>query len=127
MKIEEVVKKYQEAYLEGKSETERQEFYKKDIKRQYGNIQAWRRRLRLKNMSETVDPAEIIMTLQCEVQHIKNLRDMSDKEMKKILREIENLRVVVEDFDRIRRENKLKALKKQQLELQRMISELEKE
>ena len=38
MKIEEVVKKYQEGYLEGKSQEERDKFFAKDIKRQYGNI-----------------------------------------------------------------------------------------
>ncbi|MCM1378079.1 MAG: hypothetical protein NC097_06890 [Clostridium sp.] len=125
MKIEEVVRKFQEDYLKGKTQEEREAFFAKDIKRQYGNIQAWKRRSIVKASREELAPEDIVTNLKCAIQHIKNLTKVSDKELGKISREIDNLRELVDDFGRIRRENQLKELRQQQRQLERMISDLE--
>lgn len=125
MKIQEVVRKFQEDYLKGKTQEEREAFFAKDIKRQYGNIQAWKRRSIVKASREELAPEDIVTNLKCTFQHIKNLTKVSDKELAKISREIDNLKELIDDFGRIRRENQLKELRQQQRQLERMISDLE--
>ena len=124
MKIEEVVKKYQESYLEGKSQEERDKFFAKDIKRQYGNIQAWRRRFVTKAQREVVPIENILNEIKCANLHVGNLKEISDKEYDKLKKEVAKLQEVVDNFNEIHRQHQIEALLRKRDEIDNQIDKL---
>lgn len=123
---EDFVKKHIDAYLKGKNDEERESFLAKPMDRIYGTLQAWKRRAVTKAARETVGVDEIISEIKCATLHIGNLKEMNDKEEKKLRKELEALRVSLENFEEIRKANRINALKKEQERIARQIEELEK-
>lgn len=125
MKIEEVVKKYQEEYLKDKSDEERELFFRKNVKRQYGNIQSWRRRSLDKAKKEIVPVEILIDNIRKTVCHVKNLSDISQKDLKNLTAEAALLLKTIQEYENIRRNCRIEELRRKQIELEKEISKLE--
>lgn len=124
MKIQEFVDKYKEDYLKGKSQAERDAFLAKDLKRQYGNLQAWRRRHITKAQREVIPVEDIINNIRCAAIHVRNMTDASEKQLAKLEKALGELSRNIADFHEIRRSRLIDELLRQKQEIDRQISEL---
>lgn len=124
-KKEDLIEAYTEEYLKGKSEERRLKFMGLPLDRKYGNIQAWRRREKAKAAQKETSVAEINEALRCTILQIKNLKDMSGKESKRLLETIDTLRETIVEFEKIRREHRLNELMKERTRLEKEIENLQ--
>ena len=122
---EDSIRQYADAYLSGRSEEQRKEFFEKPIGRQYSNIMAWKRRQEKRNEKpEAIDVAAVIKYAQALAGMIDNTVTMNENEMSAMNAAVDAAKDVLNNYYRVRNTRELKQLKRQQEEIQRRIDQL---
>lgn len=123
MKKEDTVKLYAEKYLEGKSEEKRNEFFAKDVNRQYSAIMAWKRRESLKD-EEALNVNDLLKHLRSLRRLIPLIEDLTSKDIDKLTAETDEIRKLLDSYESEKARKELERLEREQQELQQRIEML---
>lgn len=127
MKKEDFVAQYIEEYLEGKDEAARESFRAKPLERQYGTIQTWRRRKITKEAGIKASADNILTSLRHINQQLALNYDLSQKENERIIKELESLLALAQNYEERKRAKKLSELVEMRRQLDLQIRQLEGE
>lgn len=123
MKKEDTIKLYAEKYLEGKSEEKRNEFFAKDVNRQYSAIMAWKRRESLKD-KEALNVNDLLRHLRSLRRLIPLIEDLTSKDIDKLTAETDEIRKLLDSYESEKARKELERLEREQQELQQRIEML---
>lgn len=123
MKKEDTIKLYAEKYLEGKSEEKRNEFFAKDVNRQYSAIMAWKRRESLKD-EEALNVNDLLRHLRSLRRLIPLIEDLTSKDIDKLTAETDEIRKLLDSYESEKARKELERLEREQQELQQRIEML---
>ncbi len=125
MKREETIAKHLEAYLEGKSDQQREAFLRKDINKQYSAIMAWKRRNGLKKATDggisAADVMKHIKGLQCLIPMVAT---MTRQQIDSMLAEVEKVKDLLNGFEAERARREIEDLERRKRELDEKIAQL---
>lgn len=118
------VKQYLEEYLKDKPEDWKGEFLAKPIERQYSTIMGWKRRNEIKSKARGLNPADVIKHASALASMIELTENFTEKEQQKMIEALDAAKEKITNFQRIRDARRLRALERQQEEIQQQINRL---
>lgn len=136
MTRQETVEKYQEAFLEGRTDEQRAQFQAKDVNKQYASIKQWMRKSNLKEpTNDTGKLSAILKMIRSMHKSIEKTPTLSDKDLERIHAELDTIKELLGDYNtRVRKvairkeaERKLKILKAQKDKADALYANAEKE
>lgn len=117
------VNKYRDEFLAGKTPAQIEKFNNKDVDRQYASIMTWRHKQRL-NDAKSTSAADIIEHLRLTRTKISSLPLMTCDDADRIEAELESLSGFLTEWRTRRKEEEIRELENQQLEIARKLKAL---
>lgn len=127
MKREDTIKQHLEDFLKGKTAEYREKFLSRDLNRQYQSIMAWRHRKSQTTKGNMNSASNVISALRMVRKGISTMPELSDRELRRLAKEVEELATSLRDYERLRKEQEIKELERQQAVLAKRLSALKGE
>ena len=137
MTRQETVEKYQDAFLEGRTDEQRAQFQAKDVNKQYASIKQWMRKRNLKEpvATDSGKLTAILKLVRSAHKSIEKTSSLSDKDLERIQAELDTVKELLNTYDeRVRKvarrkelERKLEVLKAQRDKAHALYEDAEKE
>lgn len=124
MKREETIKMYVDEYLQGKSEHQKEKFLSKDVNHQYASLMAWKRRKELKDGLVGIGVAELLKHIRSFRRLVPRASELSANEIKKLYKELEEAKLVLDNYDRLKAQRELEQLEQERRALEQRIDHL---
>ena len=127
MKKSETVAMLRDAFLAGKDAEAIEKFDAKDLEKQYISVMNWKRRQKLlKEGAQKAEStiADVVNNIKKAHKNLHGLADLSEKDKNKLYAAVKDFTDAVENFDKMKKQQKITDLENEQNKLEQMKNDL---